>query len=233
MRWQRCLIVGLCLAVLALGLGWLLGRTYTWQVELPAAVPSVDDLTIGKGLEADAIAITDVRLDGNRLSITVCAAGTGRAYIDVRSAYFDTVPTVTLHAHPSGIVTADGFFGKSNGSVVFPLAALAFFAAMAVCYRLYRALYEPETARRRSEQEVFDAFCLHHDLSDREREILRLMLDRRTNAEIAEALFISENTVKYHVRNVLQKAGCKNRGELQRKYTLALYPGLQSEKAEQ
>lgn len=105
-------------------------------------------------------------------------------------------------------------------------AALAFFAAMAVCYRLYRALYEPETARRRSEQEVFDAFCLHHDLSDREREILRLMLDRRTNAEIAEALFISENTVKYHVRNVLQKTGCANRVEVQRQYSLAMYADL-------
>jgi hypothetical protein len=33
--------------------------------------------------------------------------------------------------------------------------------------------------------------------------------------------------VKYHVRNVLQKTGCKNRTELRRKYTSALYPGLE------
>lgn len=115
---------------------------------------------------------------------------------------------------------------SGNRAALVLAAALAFFAALAVCIRLYRALYEPGQVRQRSAQEVFDAFCLHHDLSDREREILRLMLDRHTNSEIAEALFISENTVKYHVRNVLQKTGCANRSEVQRKFGMALYPDI-------
>ncbi|MBR0368583.1 MAG: helix-turn-helix transcriptional regulator [Clostridia bacterium] len=106
------------------------------------------------------------------------------------------------------------------------VTTLAFFPTALLFYLLYRRLYEPEVAQERSAQEVFDTFCLHNDLSAREREVLRMILDNRTNGEIAEALFITESTVKYHVRNVLQKAGCKNRGELQRKYTLALYPRL-------
>lgn len=106
------------------------------------------------------------------------------------------------------------------------VTSLAFFPTALLFYRLYRRLYEPEVVKERSAQEVFDTFCLHNDLSAREREVLRMILDNRTNGEIAEALFITESTVKYHVRNVLQKAGCKNRGELQRKYTMALYPQL-------
>jgi len=44
-------------------------------------------------------------------------------------------------------------------------------------------------------------------LTDREMEILRLLCRHMTNREIAEELFISENTVKYHKANMLAKTG--------------------------
>ena len=106
--------------------------------------------------------------------------------------------------------------------------ALAFFPAPFLFIRLFQKLYEPEKSHQHTEQEVFEAFCLQYDLSSREREVLRMVIDNHSNGEISDALFISESTVKYHVRNVLQKAGCKNRVELQKKYTLALYPHLES-----
>jgi len=43
------------------------------------------------------------------------------------------------------------------------------------------------------------------DLSDREREVLRLIAEGMANSEIAEQLFISEKTVKSHVSNILNK----------------------------
>lgn len=43
------------------------------------------------------------------------------------------------------------------------------------------------------------------DLSDRELEILRLVAEGGNNAAIAERLFISDKTVKSHVRNILAK----------------------------
>lgn len=50
-------------------------------------------------------------------------------------------------------------------------------------------------------------------LTNREREILTLMADGGGNRAIAEALFISENTVRNHVRNVLDKLQAKTRTE--------------------
>ena len=46
---------------------------------------------------------------------------------------------------------------------------------------------------------------LFTDLSDRELDVLRLIADGRSNAEIAEKLVIREKTVKGHVSNILSK----------------------------
>lgn len=50
-------------------------------------------------------------------------------------------------------------------------------------------------------------------LSSREVEVLRLIAAGATNADIAEQLFISPNTVKTHVRRVLAKVGAANRAQ--------------------
>ncbi|MEV7610548.1 response regulator transcription factor [Microbacterium sp. NPDC089320] len=48
-------------------------------------------------------------------------------------------------------------------------------------------------------------------LTDREAEVLVLLADARSNAEIANALFIGEATVKTHVSRILQKLGARDR----------------------
>jgi DNA-binding NarL/FixJ family response regulator len=50
-------------------------------------------------------------------------------------------------------------------------------------------------------------------LSERELEVLRLLAARRSNPEIAEALFISRATVRTHVDNILGKLGVHSRTE--------------------
>ena len=50
-------------------------------------------------------------------------------------------------------------------------------------------------------------------LTPREREVLTLLADGRTNRQIAEALFISESTAGVHVSNILGKLGVANRVE--------------------
>ena len=51
------------------------------------------------------------------------------------------------------------------------------------------------------------------ELTGREIEILGLVGEGKTSREIAEELYISENTVRNHVRNVLDKLGMKSRFE--------------------
>jgi DNA-binding NarL/FixJ family response regulator len=50
-------------------------------------------------------------------------------------------------------------------------------------------------------------------LSPRELEILNLISKSYTNDDIAKSLFISEKTVKTHIRNIFEKTGLRNRAE--------------------
>ena len=52
-----------------------------------------------------------------------------------------------------------------------------------------------------------------YDLTDREKEILVLMVDGLPNSTIADKLFVSHSTVKFHVSNILSKLGVNSRTE--------------------
>jgi len=51
------------------------------------------------------------------------------------------------------------------------------------------------------------------DLSPREGEVLQLVAQGQTNKEIADSLFISENTVKTHLRSIMEKLHLANRSQ--------------------
>jgi two-component system NarL family response regulator len=50
-------------------------------------------------------------------------------------------------------------------------------------------------------------------LTEREMEVLRLVAQALNNRDIAARLFISENTVKNHIRNILEKLHLHSRME--------------------
>ena len=51
-------------------------------------------------------------------------------------------------------------------------------------------------------------------LTEREREVVRLIAEGLTNREIGQAIFVSESTVKFHVRNVMRKLDVHHRAEV-------------------
>ena len=62
----------------------------------------------------------------------------------------------------------------------------------------------------------------HPTLSDREKEVLKLLMQGKTSKQIANELFISKTTVDSHRSNILEKTGARNSVEL---ISLALEKG--------
>ena len=56
-------------------------------------------------------------------------------------------------------------------------------------------------------------FRRNDGLSPREREVYELLIQGRTNGDIAKTLFISESTAKVHVRHIYEKLGVHTRAE--------------------
>ena len=52
---------------------------------------------------------------------------------------------------------------------------------------------------------------VHHLLSQRELEVLKLIAQGKSNREIAQTLYLTEGTVKNHVTHILCQLGCRDR----------------------
>lgn len=67
---------------------------------------------------------------------------------------------------------------------------------------ILQELVNPVVTKSKDDDEV--------NITERELEVLKLIVDEYTNQEIAEELFVSVRTVDAHRRNLLQKTGVKN-----------------------
>lgn len=61
--------------------------------------------------------------------------------------------------------------------------------------------------------DVFRAQRRSDNLSEREKEVYDLLCDGKNYREIAENLFVSPNTVRFHLKNIYRKLGVKSRHE--------------------
>ncbi|MBS1878058.1 MAG: response regulator transcription factor [Actinobacteria bacterium] len=69
------------------------------------------------------------------------------------------------------------------------------------------------------------------NLSHRERQVLALVCEGRTNAEIADALFLAESTIKSHMASIFTKLGVHSRKEAGAAF-LDLHPELAGRETE-
>jgi two-component system, NarL family, nitrate/nitrite response regulator NarL len=74
-------------------------------------------------------------------------------------------------------------------------------------------------ARRLAENNIRTEAAMQ--LSPREREVFGLILEGRTNKEIAARLSISESTAKFHVSAILKKCGARSRLDVVREHKVA------------
>ncbi len=117
---------------------------------------------------------------------------------------FQTVLRVPLHARNKLL----GMLEIYNRSLVFEM--LGDLAGVAIDYAV---LTSPSQAGHRG------TGAPQPELSDLETEMLRLIVEGFTNLEISERLHRSANTIKFHVRRILEKTATSNRTELARRAT--------------
>ncbi|MEP0906365.1 response regulator transcription factor [Leptolyngbya subtilissima ST-M1] len=96
----------------------------------------------------------------------------------------------------------------------------------APCEELFTAIRQVHCGQKyimsQVAQKLTDRFQ-SSELTDRELEVLQLLVQGNTNRDISEALCVAEGTVKFHVRNILDKLGAGDRTQA---VTIALKRGL-------
>jgi DNA-binding NarL/FixJ family response regulator len=99
---------------------------------------------------------------------------------------------------------AEGFVLKSSSAQEI-VAAIEDIRSHKTHYSREALAIMLEDVRQEKKQEVVKLL-----LTDRELEILKLIMEERSSEEIAEKLFISKRTVDTHRANLLEKTGCHN-----------------------
>ena len=66
------------------------------------------------------------------------------------------------------------------------------------------------------ENKRFVTLCGKYELTSREQEILKLLLENLTDDEISSKLFISKPTVRFYISNIFKKTKTNSRTETKR-----------------
>ena len=122
---------------------------------------------------------------------------------------------------------ARGFLLRETSAQEMANALRAAHSGMIVLHpQIANALLETVRANENEREEnESSANDLIEPLSERELDVLRLMTRGMANKQIAAELFITEHTVKFHIRAILAKLGATNRTAA---VTLSLQKGLVS-----
>lgn len=176
----------------------------------PSAYPSKDSSRASAGFsfttaEKDTLAPSSSNLSPDRPLLFLAGAGL------LAGRLGDAV----------GTLFSIGLRGHVTVTVV--VTSLFFIYSVLMFFRLYQYLYMPVRIEKtkvhvRTDEEIFEEFSSGHGLTVRERSVLRLILQEKSNAEIAQQLFVSESTVKFHIHNILAKTMSQNRISLTAKY---------------
>ncbi len=84
--------------------------------------------------------------------------------------------------------------------------------------------YHPAPAKQHADFHLEDRFMKKYHLTKRELEILRLIIRALSNKEIAKELYISDQTVSVHRKNIMRKLGVSNTaGLIKAAYDFSLF----------
>ena len=139
------------------------------------------------------LAILDINLEGNNEGLEL-----GRLCMSKQIPYF----FLTSFSDRDTIIEAKQ--SKPGNYVIKP------FSPEEIVVAIELSLMHSKSEEKSNFSKVAKAF----NLSAREAEILELLINRLSNQEISEKLFLSLNTIKYHIRHIYSKVGASTRQEL-------------------
>ena len=169
------------------------------------AVDGAEAVAKAERLRPDVV-VMDVqmpRLDGIEATRAIVAAAGERPRVLMLTTFgVEEYVYESLRAGASGFILKDAPADELMAAVRTVAAGKSLLAP-----EVTRLLIEDFVARapRRREAPGYD------ELTEREREVLRLLTDGMSNAEIAASLVLSEATIKTHVAQVLRKLGVRDR----------------------
>ena len=143
-------------------------------------------------------------------------------FIVYRVILFSDLSKDALYLAPLGL--ALGRIGDALGSLIgmlltsqqiclFVLTTILFIITVIIFVKYYKQVYETVNEKYND----IDSLCHKYNISTREKEVLNLVLEGKTNIEISSELYISENTVKFHMKNLNKKFSVTSKQELIRK----------------
>jgi NarL family two-component system response regulator LiaR len=123
---------------------------------------------------------------------------------------------------PINIIILTSFHEQELVEQAMKAGATSYLLKNVAAGELAQAIQAAHSGRSTLAPEAMDALIsaarqkpgLGSDLTEREKEVLALLVKGRSNADIAAQLNISLATVKFHISNIFNKLGAKNRVEV-------------------
>jgi DNA-binding NarL/FixJ family response regulator len=162
----------------------------------------VEVIELARTLDPDVV-LMDVRmpnLDGVEATRRLVDAGTRARILVLTTFDLDEYVYAAIRAGASGFLLKDVEPTELVDAIRVVAAGNSLFGPEAT-ERLVARFAQP----RPENTEALDG------LTEREREILRMLATGLSNAELAQQLYLSETTVKTHVSSVLRKLGVRDR----------------------
>jgi len=124
------------------------------------------------------------------------------------------------------IIVLTTYSGDAQATRAFAAGASGYLLKNMLRKELVETIRTVHGGKKRIPSEIAIEMAEHHaddSLSEREIEVLGLVAEGNSNKKVAERLYISEETVKAHLRNILSKLGANDRTHA---VTIALKRGI-------
>jgi DNA-binding NarL/FixJ family response regulator len=154
-----------------------------------------DDVILMTSSSGEAFYSAMAALKDARPGIRIIVTGTGTSEEEILRA---------IAAGAKGYIGEDATRGEFKRAIHEVHSGSVWVPRRVLCMFIERATAAPRKVRPEGEDKI----------SEREREVLKLLVAGRSNKEIGDALGVEERTVKAHVSQLMRKVGVQNRTAL-------------------